>query len=482
MLLSTIVWFREDLRLHDNPALKYAADNGGIIPIYILDANSGQEAMRGVSRWWLHHSLQSLSNSLSALGHKLHIFVGDPLQVLQDLLKQTAADNIVWNRCYEPYAIERDSKLKEYFHDLGVNVKSFNANLLFEPWAILNKQRSFFKVFTPFWKHCLTQAPGTPVDSIAALHSSKMIPSSIKSLEIKDLNLLPKNPDWSGGLKETWKPGETEALNRFKIFLQDHIANYKHNRDFMDQKGTSHLSPHLHFGEISPRYIWSACKELLAFQNENTESIHSFLSEIGWREFSYHLLYHIPTLTDEPIQSKFRFFPWKDDDTFLKKWQKGKTGIPIIDAAMRELWHIGYMHNRARMIVASFLTKNLLIPWQKGAEWFLDTLVDADLASNSLNWQWVAGCGVDAAPYFRILNLVSQGEKFDPKGDYIKRWVPELSALDIPYIHQPWVAPLDLLEKKNIILGKTYPKPIVDLKESRNQALLAYEHIKNIVL
>jgi deoxyribodipyrimidine photo-lyase len=482
MSFSTIVWFRQDLRLQDNPALKYALDNGNIIPIYILDITSAQEESGNASKWWLHHSLQSLSDSFSTFGHKLHIFVGNPLHILQDLLKQTGANSIVWNRCYEPYAIERDSKIKEYFQGLKVSVKSFNSNLLFEPWTIFNKQGSFFKVFTPFWKHCLMQTPEVVVDSIAVLQSSKTISPSINSLELNDLNLLPKKPDWSGGLKESWKPGEPEALNKLKTFLQNHIDNYKHDRDFMDQVGTSRLSPHLHFGEISPRYIWTACKELLTFQNENIESIHSFLSEIGWREFSYHLLYHVPTLTDQPIQPKFNAFPWKDDEILLNKWQKGKTGIPIVDAAMRELWHTGYMHNRARMIVASFLTKNLLIPWQNGAKWFLDTLVDADLASNSVSWQWVAGCGVDAAPYFRIFNPVSQGEKFDPKGDYVKKWIPELSSLDIPYIHQPWKAPLDVLEKKYIILGKTYPKPIIDLKESRNLALSAYKHIQNATL
>lgn len=478
MSFSTIIWFRQDLRLRDNPALKYAADSGNIIPIYILDVRPDQWKMGGASRWWLHHSLQSLSDSLATFGHKLHIFVGDPLQVLQDLCKQITAHSIVWNRCYEPYAIERDSKLKEHFQGLGINVKSFNANLLFEPWTILNKQGTFFKVFTPFWKHCLMQASETPVDSVAVLHSSKMIPSSVKSLEIKDLNLLPKNPDWSDGLKETWKPGETEALNRFKIFLQDNISTYKHNRDFMDREGTSRLSPHLHFGEISPRYIWHICKELLSFENENAENIYSFLSEVGWREFSYHLLYHVPTLLVDPIQPKFKVFPWKDDANRLKKWQKGQTGIPIIDAAMEELWHTGYMHNRARMIVASFLTKNLLIPWQKGAEWFLDTLVDADLASNSVNWQWVAGCGVDAAPYFRIFNPVIQGETFDPEGSYVKKWVPILKNLPPKYIHKPWKASLEILEKAGVILGRNYPQPIVDLKESRNLALAAYEHIK----
>lgn len=481
MSFRTIVWFRQDLRIHDNPALEYAAARGAIIPIYILDdMTPGQSKMGGASKWWLHYSLQSLSSSLESKGQRLHIFSGDPQRILADVQKQTHADTIVWNRCYDPYSIKRDSTIKQYFQDEGINVESFNASLLFEPWTILNKQQTFFKVFTPFWKHCLTQDPGRLIDSESVLKSAKRVSASVKSLEIEKLNLLPKKPDWSGGLRETWAPGETEAINTFKRFLQEGISTYKHSRDFMDQEGTSRLSPHLHFGEISPRYIWHACKELLAIEPELGENVYSFLSELGWREFSYYLLYHVPTLTHEPIQPKFKFFPWKSDETVLKKWQKGKTGIPIIDAAMRELWHTGYMHNRARMIVASFLTKNLLIPWQEGAKWFWDTLVDADVANNSASWQWVAGCGADAAPYFRIFNPVSQGEKFDPKGDYVKKWVPELRALEIPYIYQPWTVPPELLQRKGIVLGETYPEPIVDLKESRNEALLAYEHIKNI--
>lgn len=478
MTQKTIVWFRQDLRIHDNPALEYACEKGSIIPIYILDdTHAGHWKMGGASRWWLHHSLQSLSDTLAAKRHRLHVFEGDPGHILQTLVDETGADCVVWNRCYEPHAIKRDSVIKESLTLSGVEVASFSASLLFEPWTIKNQQENFFKVFTPFWKHCLQRTPDQPVSSMNRFNESSPYQLSLHDeVALNDLNLLPVHPNWSVGFD--WKPGESAALERLDAFLDNAISDYKNDRDYMDKPATSLLSPHLHFGEISPRYIFHRCQELITNRQKNPAGIHHFLSELGWREFSYHLLFHVPTFPTEPFRSEFNQFQWRDNPDHLKKWQQGKTGFPVIDAAMRELWHTGYMHNRARMIVASFLTKNLLLHWHHGENWFWDTLVDADLASNSVSWQWVAGCGVDAAPYFRIFNPVTQGEKFDPNGDYVRKWVPELRLLDTKYIHAPWDAPLTALNAANIQLGQTYPSPIVDLKTTRNTALQAYADIR----
>jgi deoxyribodipyrimidine photo-lyase len=478
MTPPTIVWFRQDLRIHDNPALEYAVEKGAIIPIYILDdITSGQWKMGGASRWWLHHSLQSISESLAAMGHKLHLYVGNPSEILHNLIHETHADGVVWNRCYESFSIQRDSAIKESLTSNGIDVKSFNASLLFEPWDIQNQQGNFYKVFTPFWKHCLQHC-----NPHFAHSKHTMAQSPYKTLHLRgevnlnELKLLPTHPNWAQGFH--WKPGESVALQRLDDFLEDAVSYYKEHRDYMAKPATSLLSAHLHFGEISPRYIFHKCQETLAFGQSGHSGIHHFLSELGWREFSYHLLYHVPTFPTEPFRPEFNQFEWQENPDHLKRWQQGETGFPIIDAAMRELWHTGYMHNRARMIVASFLTKNLLIHWHHGADWFWDTLVDADLVSNSMNWQWVAGCGVDAAPYFRIFNPITQGEKFDPNGDYVKQWVPELRLLEPKYIHAPWEASQAILNAANIRLGDNYPEPIVDLKATRNRALQAYANIK----
>lgn len=478
MMHKTIVWFRQDLRIHDNPAFEYASGKGHVIPVYILDDTTAEQwKMGGASKWWLHHSLQSLSDSLGALGQKLHIFLGNPSKVLSAVLDETQADGVVWNRCYEPHAIKRDSAIKESLTLSGIEVMSFNGNLLFEPWEIKNQQGNFFKVFTPFWKHCLQQyIPPFAPKKHAFAHNMQNPLHLSGEVTLNDLKLLPTYPNWAHSFH--WKPGENAALQRLDKFLEDAVSDYKEHRDFMAKPATSLLSPHLHFGEISPRYIFHKCQETLAFGQGDQSGVHHFLSELGWREFSYHLLYHVPTFPREPFRPEFNKFKWQGNPDHLKRWQQGKTGFPIVDAAMRELWHTGYMHNRARMIVASFLTKNLLLHWRHGAEWFWDTLLDADLASNSMNWQWVAGCGVDAAPYFRIFNPVTQGEKFDSGGDYVKMWVPELQHLDKKYIHQPWEAPEAVLRGATIRLGDNYPKPVVDLKATRNRALQAYADIK----
>ncbi|MCB1110326.1 MAG: deoxyribodipyrimidine photo-lyase [Chlamydiia bacterium] len=453
-MTQSIFWFRQDLRLRDNPGLIEAAKQGSVLPIYILD---DKHQMGEASRWWLHHSLQELSKSLN---EKLVLFKGDPLTILRKLIASEGIGAVYWNRCYEPWKIKRDQKIKEALKKEGIEVQSFKASLLWEPWEI----HKSYKVFTPFYqKGCLALPP--PRDPL-------LKPSQIALLQTtqgETLELLPKK-NWGDKLKNEWKIGEEAAHHRLATFLQEGLPYYKGGRDFPACPYVSRLSPHLHFGEISPYTLWDALKK-----ERDEENVSHFQKELGWREFSYSLLYTFPDLPNKNFQAKFDRFPWKKDPQKLKKWQKGQTGIPFVDAAMRELWQTGYMHNRARMVVASFLVKNLLIHWHEGAAWFWDCLVDADLANNSASWQWVAGCGADAAPYFRIFNPVTQGEKFDPDGAYIHQYVPELKHLHPPHLFSPWTASKQVLEKAGVELGKNYPYPIVDLKESRKEALKAFK-------
>lgn len=466
---KTIVWLRSDLRLKDNPALHEAATRGDVIPVYIMDDKTPLGwKIGGASKWWLHHSLVSLAADFKSLGVNLILRRGNPYEVLEDLLAESKADAVFWSRCYELHSIKRDTDIKKSLEESGIEVQSFNASLLFESWEIKNKQGGNYKVFTPFWKYCLSlPQPNEPL----AAPKFKSSNIGIKSDKIESWGLLPKNPDWSGGLAEKWQPGEAGAISLLNHFLNNSINHYSNGRDIPALGSTSNLSPYLHFGEISPRQIWHSV-HFDAELNSNAHERHNlqkFLAEIGWREFSYHLLYYYPDLPTKPFNQKFEDFPWRKDDESLRLWQQGKTGYPIVDAGMRQLWQTGYMHNRVRMIVASFLTKHLLIHWHEGAKWFWDTLVDADLASNSASWQWVAGCGADAAPYFRIFNPVLQGKKFDPDGEYVRKWVPELVHLDNKHIHSPWE------------LGKTienYPSPIVDHAHARQRAMQAYITIK----
>lgn len=454
---KTIHWFRQDLRLSDNPALCDAARQGEVLPLYILEDNND---MGAASRWWLHTSLEKLNESLKG---NLVILKGDPLTVLKMLIKEHNINEVYWNRCYEPWRIERDKGIKE---ELKV-CKSFNGSLLWEPWEIKNKEGEPYKVFTPFYrKGCLAAHP--PRDPLSAPHM-KFIKKD--GLRPSDLNLLPKIP-WNKQLEPHWDIGEQGAQKRLNLFLEDKINDYKEGRNFPAQDLTSRLSPHLHFGEISPNQVWYAARHAGDDQN-----IDCFCSELGWREFSYSLLYHHPTLPHQNLHSKFDTFPWRVSPADLKAWQKGQTGIPIVDAGMRELWQTGYMHNRVRMIVASFLIKNLLIDWRLGEAWFWDCLVDADLPNNSASWQWVAGSGADAAPYFRIFNPVTQGQKFDPEGTYTKKYVPELERIPLKYLFNPWEAPEKDLLKAGVTLGSNYPKPLVDLAASRIRALLAFKSL-----
>ncbi len=472
-----LVWFRQDLRLEDNPALTYVLEQERCVLVYIYDKNTHH--IGEASKWWLYYSLRSLEHELNLKGHQLYLFKGDPLPILQKTIKILKINEIAWNRCYEPSVIARDTHIKSNLRNLGVRVQSFNGSLLFDPPKIKNKQDSFFKVFTPFGKHCLKTRVDSALPSIAKNKNPTVKNMSLCSLEINELGLLPKLP-WGEKLRKYWTPGEESAKARLSVFIDNNLRGYKKNRDFLSLSVTSLLSPSLHFGEISPRYIWEKVSDyLLLSEGKYLDDVNCFLSELGWREFSYHILFYVKNIEKEPFRLKFRGFPWKEDLQNFEAWKKGETGIPVVDAGMRQLWETGYMHNRVRMIVASFLTKNLLISWKKGEEWFLDTLVDADLASNLLGWQWVSGVGVDAAPYFRIFNPVLQGEKFDASGDYIRRWVPELAKLDAKYIHNPWKSPQDRLLKAGIALGENYPFPIVDLKASRHNALLAYCQLKD---
>ncbi len=480
-MTPALVWFRQDLRLRDNPALSAAVERGGpVVPVYILDdEGEGAWPSGGASRWWLHHSLQSLSSGLEERGSRLVVGRGRSLEVLKAWVRETGAGAVYWNRRYEPASIARDTEIKASLSALGVEVRSFNASLLFEPHEVSNKQGGPFQVFTPYWRHCLSLPAPAPVP----IRPGPFAPPSgwPSSLPLAELGLLPRIP-WDGGLAAAWVPGEPAGAARLKAFVARAVGDYAEGRDRPYMEGTSLLSPWLHFGEVGPRQVWAAVralsKETGVFPPSNGARV--FLSEIGWREFAYHLLYHFPATQGEPLRPDFVHFPWTDGrgDGRLAAWKKGLTGYPIVDAGMRQLWTTGWMHNRVRMVAASFLVKHLMVSWKEGAKWFWNTLVDADLASNTLGWQWTAGCGADAAPFFRIFAPVRQGQKFDPNGDYIRRWIPELSRVPNEYIHCPWEAPGGVLEASGVRLGRDYPLPIVDHSVARERALAAFKGMR----
>ena len=462
----TIAWFRQDLRLADNPALREAAAGGRVLPIYILDdENAGDWAAGGASRAWLHHSLQSLDASFDG---GLRCFAGDAAGILEELCAQLPVSGVYWNRCYEPWRRERDARIKQRLVDAGIDCRSFNASLLWEPWSICKADGGPYRVFTPFWKKGCLQAepPPDPLPAPADLYVYRG--ETPGAIDIGDLGLLP-GLEWPENMLSHWDIGERAAAVRLEAFCDGAIADYRRCRDLPAQPGTSRLSPHLRFGELSPRQAWQRARQ--ARFDAADDGPDTFMSELGWREFSYHLLYHFPDLPEANFNSRFDAFEWGDDDEALHAWQRGQTGYPIVDAGMRELWQTGYMHNRVRMVVASFLIKNLLRHWREGERWFWDCLVDADLASNSASWQWCAGSGADAAPYFRIFNPVLQSEKFDPDGEYLVKYCPELAELPARWRHRPWEAGEQRLSEAGIRLGKDYPEPIVDLKATRERAL-----------
>jgi deoxyribodipyrimidine photo-lyase len=467
-----IVWFRDDLRLSDNPALSEAAATGApLICLYVFDETAGARPPGAASRWWLAQSLRALDADLHKAGSALVLRKGTAARTIAQVARTSGASAVFWNRIHSKSEAASADELAKSLKQLNVAARESYGDLLVEPARIRGSSGGGMRVFTPFWKRVL--ALGDPPKPLPA---PKQLPAApkIKGDRLEDWKLEPTAPDWAGGLRQTWKPGEAGAYTRLKEFLDEKALGYASNRGRPDRDATSHLSPHLRFGEISPRQVWYAARFSAARTPKLASDIDKFLSELGWREFCRHLLFDHPDMHRRNLQSSFDAFPWASDAAALRAWQKGRTGYPIVDAGMRELWRTGVMHNRVRMIVASFLVKHLLIDWRVGEAWFWDTLVDADPGNNPANWQWVAGSGADAAPYFRIFNPILQGEKFDPNGDYVRRWVGEIAKLPDSLIHKPWTAtPLELASA-GVTLGETYPQPIVDHKAAREGALAAY--------
>ena len=465
MKKPTIIWFRQDLRLADHSALTAASIKGPIIALYILDDETpGAWKIGAASRWWLHKSLENLNTRIPlVLRH------GRADDVLAEILLESKASAVHFTRDYAPWSGALEQRIKVLCENSGASCHRHGGFLLHEPESIRNGSGEPYKVYTPYSRGCFASGEPRPLKPIPKF---EIHPSKIKTEKLTDWNLLPTKPDWSAGFSETWKPGDENAVHLLHQFLDDGLMDYAEGRDRPDRPFTSRLSAHLHFGEISPHQIWHATRSAMAKAGGALDrSGEKFLKEVLWREFSYHLLYHWPHFPDQPFKPEYSDFPWATNPQALKKWQKGQTGYPIVDAGMRELWHTGIMHNRVRMITASFLIKDLLIPWQTGEHWFWDTLVDADIGANSASWQWVAGCGADASPYYRIFNPVLQGQKFDPEGVYVKKWVPELKDVPTEFIHCPWEMPVP---------PKSYAKRIVDHAMARHRALEAFKKIKKV--
>ncbi len=473
---AIIVWFRQDLRLADHGALSAAVGAAGrVVPVYVhAPADEDPSAPGGASRWWLHQSLAALGRALTAAGSTLVLRRGPSGAELARLAAETGADAVYFNRSYEPGLVARDAAVCAELAAVGIGTETFGGNVLLEPGTLLNRAGEPFRAFTPFWRAAQAQ-----LEALAPAAAPAQLPplsaGTPPGLPLEALELLPRIR-WDAGLAARFAPGEAAALGRLEDFLEGSAAGYPEGRDRPDEPGTSRLSPHLHFGEISPRQVLTAIRSLdlgpgTAARRRGTAA---FLREIGWREFAHHVLWHFPRTPEAPLDARFARHEWRSDPAALAAWQRGKTGFPLVDAGMRELWHSGWMHNRVRMVVASFLTKNLGISWREGARWFNDTLVDADLASNTLGWQWAAGCGADAAPYYRIFNPVLQAERFDPERAYLRTWLPELARLPDEWLHRPWLAPAEVLGAAGVRLGTTYPAPIVDLMASRQRALETY--------
>ncbi|MEM9263476.1 MAG: deoxyribodipyrimidine photo-lyase [Pseudomonadota bacterium] len=472
-----IVWLRNDLRLTDNPALAAAVATGmPLLIVYILE-EEGPYARGSAARWWLDESLRSLSSNIEKRGGRLTLRRGPATRELLSLVDETKSAHVFWNRRYDPVGIKIDTDLKSKLSEQSVDVSSFNGSVLREPWELKTGSGNFYKVYTPFWKSLQSVGPGRPQPEKAPkkLLAPKTAPAS-DSLDAWALK--PTGPNWASRIPDIWQPGEKGAQKRLDGFLEAAASRYDEDRNAPGIEGTSRLSPHLSFGELSPNQVWQATQTLLSSGSIRQDGAMTFLSEIAWRDFAYNLLYHYPSIVDAPIKAEFSKFPWRDDDEAFERWTSGQTGVPIVDAGMRQLWQTGWMHNRVRMIVASYLTKNLMIDWRRGERWFWDCLVDADPASNTASWQWVAGSGADAAPYFRIFNPVTQSEKFDASGDYIREYVPELVGFEGKAIHNPAGAKPAAIELAGISLGTDYPEPLVDLSASRKRALAAYDHIR----
>ena len=472
MSSPAIYWLRNDLRLTDNTALTAAATRGPVIFLYVLDDESpGEWRLGGASRWWLH-------KSLSALGARVPLTLrrGAADQVIAQLLAETGASSVHFTRDYAPWSDALERRVKQAAEAAGASCHRYGGFLLHEPEAIRNGSGEPYRVYTPFSKACFAAGEPKPLKPAPSFTEWQ---GAMASDRLENWELLPSCPDWAKGFDALWTPGEEGAARRLEAFIAHGLRHYADERDRPDRDVTSRLSPHLRFGEISPAQCWHAVRAAqLAAGGTLDKTAEKFLKEVLWREFSYHLLHHWPSLPEKPFRPEFASFPWREDAAGLAAWRKGRTGYPIVDAGLRELWATGIMHNRVRMIAASFLIKDLLIPWQEGERWFWDTLVDADIGNNAASWQWVAGCGADAAPYFRIFNPVLQGEKFDPRGEYVRKWVPELARLPDQFIHRPWEAPLLVLQTAGVALGRSYPHPVVDHGEARDKALAAFQEIK----
>lgn len=479
---TALVWLRHDLRLADNPALYHAArDADAVVPLFVwAPEEEGDWPPGGAHRWWLSKSLAALDADLRDKASRLTLREGPSLEALRDVIAATGADRVYWNARLIPALAERDAEIKGALREDGVEVKTFAGRILHEPAQIRTTTGGPYHVFTPFWKKLRRELDIAEPLGIPRLGASKAPESWPESLSVSDLPLTAQQQDgvdWSEQMAACWEPGEAGAQKRLDAFLDSKLTGYPEGRNRPDKDLTSLLSPYLHHGEISARQAWTAADGWVK-NGAMREDADKFLSELAWREFSYHLLVHYPEMPTEPLKDKFSGFGWSDDADAFDAWKRGRTGYPIVDAAMRQLWQSGWMHNRCRMIVASFLTKDLLIPWQKGARWFWDTLCGGDLANNSNGWQWAAGCGADAQPFFRIFNPVGQGERWDPDGVYVKHWIPELEDLPKKYVHKPCEAPEDVLKRAGIILGETYPRPIVDHSAARDEALARYKAIK----
>lgn len=477
----TIVWFRHDLRLADHPALSRAVERGAVVPLFVwAPGEEGAWPPGRAHRWWLHESLAALGADLRSKGSRLVLRAAPSLDALRDVIETTGADAVYWNARPEPALRMRDDEIAGTLRRDGVEVKTFAARLLHNPEAVRTTSDGPYHVFTPFWaKLKETLEVGKPI-GVPHL-SDRLAPERWpESAYLEELGLTPEapdEPDWAGPMREFWTPGERAAHERLDRFLDGHLTNYPQDRNRPDRDDTSRLSPFLHHGELSPRQVWHRV-EAWVRNGAMQKAADTFLREFAWREFSYHILHHYPDLPTTPLKSKFSRFEWEQDANTLRRWQRGQTGVPIVDAGMRQLRALGWMHNRVRMIAGSFLTKDLRIAWTEGERWFWDTLVDGDLASNAMNWQWVAGSGPDAQPFFRIFNPVRQGERYDPDGAYVRRWVPELEDLSAKYVHRPWEAPEAVLEEAGVVLGETYPDPIVDHADARERALGAYNDIE----
>ena len=480
---TAIVWFRNDLRISDHrPLTEAAREATHVLAVFVLDRRAGGAwAVGGAALWWLHHSLAALSEAIGRAGGTLVLREGDAATIIPELADQAGATSVHCGRSHEPSLRELDQRVEHALQKRSVAFRSHRVSTLFDLDAIRTQSGKIYGVFTPFARTCRgLPDPAAPLPPVAGLNAPK---GSFASDRLEDWHLLPTRPDWAGGLRDTWTPGEIGAHDRMKRFLADHLAEYGDNRNIPgNEDGTSMLSPHLRWGELSPVQVWHAARAANEAARGNRSKagtrsgFETFQNEILWHEFAAYLLHNNPAMPDEPLRAAYGRLRWRRDPRGLRAWQRGLTGVPIVDAGMRQLWHVGWMHNRVRMITASLLTKHLLVSWREGEAWFWDTLVDGDLATNSASWQWVAGTGTDSQPFFRIFNPVTQGRKFDPDGTYVRRWVPELARLSSRWLHAPWEAPAAELERAGIRLGHDYPKPVISLEEGRDRALSAFRN------